>query len=363
MTLLNRPNLLSVEEILPLTNNPQLQQKYKIVEGNLLGNLRLGLLLQDLDMLAGKNAKIYIDQFYKDVRVVTAAIDNILIRNIFRADRDIILKSRINYVGKTSMEVGIRIEQDNKHIATCYFTMVARIGDINKDKGAILPALQYIDQEEQIRAKKAIERKNSYLIEIKNPDEQFKCEDFQYLYRLYKTTKSSSFDGKYMDSFIMENWERTFPEYKNPNQTIFGGYLAKKSFELASLCSESISNGRSIVGAVNRINFYHPVLIGDKLKYTSNVTYTSGPFICVESNIYRIGRGEKNISALTNSCNFTFINVDNKLKALDVEKVYPYSFEDYLKIVRAKETLNKLLMEDSSLLLKDITKDTNIRID
>jgi acyl-CoA hydrolase len=363
MTLLNRPKLLSLEEILPLTNDPQLQQKYKIVEGNLLGNLRLGLLLQDLDMLAGKNAKMYIDQFYKDVRVVTAAIDNILIRNIFRADRDIILKSRINYVGKTSMEVGIRIEQDNKHIATCYFTMVARIGDINNDKGAELPSLQYIDEDEKIRAKKALERKNHYLDEIKNIDKPLECEDFKSLFKLYRETQSSTFNGKYMDSFIMENWERTFPEYKNPNQTIFGGYLAKKSFELASLCSESISNGRSIVGAVNRINFYHPVLIGDKLKYTSNVIYTSGPFICVESNIYRIGRGEKKISALTNSCNFTFINVDDKLKALNVEKVYPYSFEDYLKTIVAKETLNKLLMEDSPLLLKDITKDTNIGTD
>jgi len=65
MNLLNRPKLLSLEEVLPLSNNPDLQQKYKIIEGNLLGNLRLGLLLQDLDILAGKTAKLYIDQFIK----------------------------------------------------------------------------------------------------------------------------------------------------------------------------------------------------------------------------------------------------------------------------------------------------------
>lgn len=356
MNILNRPKALSFEEILPLSNNSILQQKYKIIEGNLPGNLRLGLLLQDLDMLAGKTAKLYIDQFYKNVRVATAAIDNILIRNIFRADKDIILKSRINYIGKTSMEVGIRIEQDGKHIATCYFTMVARTGDINNDKGAELPSLQYIDEDEKIRARKAMERKERYLNEIKNIEKPFECDDFKSLFKLYRETQSPAFNGKYMNAFKMESWERTFPEYKNPNQTIFGGYLAKKSFELASLCSESLSNGRSIVGAVNRINFYHPVLIGDKLKYTSDVIYTNGPFICVESNIYRIGRGEKNISALTNSCNFTFINVDDRLNAINVEKIYPYSFEDYVKLLIAKGTLNALLMEDSSLLLKDIPK-------
>ena len=175
MNFLNKPKLLSLEEVLPLSINPDLQQKYKIIEGNLLGNLRLGLLLQDLDILAGKTAKLYIDQFYKDARVVTAAIDNILIRNIFSPDLNIILKSRINYVGKTSMEVGIRIEQDNKHIATCYFTMVARIGDINNDKGAILPPLEYIDKEEQLRAKKALERKNTYLKEKANAEKSLKC--------------------------------------------------------------------------------------------------------------------------------------------------------------------------------------------
>jgi acyl-CoA hydrolase len=363
MNLLNRPRDLSLEEVLPLANNPDLQLKYKIIEGSLLGNLRLGLLLQNLDILAGKTAKLYIDQFYKDARVVTAAIDNILIRNIFRPDSNIILKSRINYVGKTSMEVGIRIEQDNKHIATCYFTMVARIGDINNDEGAILPPLQYVDKEEQIRAKKAIERKNAYLKEKENTEGKLKCGNLEYLYKIYKETKSKSFNGKYMESFVMEGWERTFPEYKNPNQTIFGGYLARKSFELASLCSESISTSRSIVAAVNRINFYHPVLIGDKLKYESKVIYTEGPFICVESNINRIGRGEKKISALTNSCNFTFINVDDKLQALNVEKVYPYSFEDYIKTVIAKETLKSLLMEESPLLLKDLTKNISFNLD
>jgi len=45
MNLLNRPKLLSLEEVLPLSNNPDLQQKYKIIEGNLLGNLRLGLFI------------------------------------------------------------------------------------------------------------------------------------------------------------------------------------------------------------------------------------------------------------------------------------------------------------------------------
>jgi acyl-CoA hydrolase len=356
MKKLMRPKELSLEEALPLSSDPKLQQNYKIIEGELLGNIRLGLLLQDLDMLAGKTAKLYIDQFYKEARVVTAAIDNILIRNIFRADRDIVLRSRINYVGKTSMEVGIRIEQDNKHIATCYFTMVARIGDINNDRGAELPPLQYIDENEKIRAKKALERKKRYLNERKNIEEPIECEDFKSLFKLYRETQSPTFNGKYMNAYKMESWERTFPEYKNPNQTIFGGYLAKKSFELASLCSESISNGRSIIGAVNRINFYHPVLIGDKLKYTSNVIYTNGPFISVESNIYKMSRGEKNISALTNSCYFTFINVDNKLNAIDVEKIYPYSFEDYIKMIMAKTSLNTLLMEDSPLLLKDLPK-------
>ncbi|MDY6820577.1 MAG: acyl-CoA thioesterase [Deferribacterota bacterium] len=357
MEIYKRPSGLSREKILPLNSNNKLREQYKIIEGNILGNFRFGLLLEELDILAGETANLYVAQFYNNARIVTAAIDQILLRDVFRIDEDIILKSRVNYVGTTSMEIGIRIEQiinnKNIHIATCYFTMVARLGNIDNDYGAKLPPLEYVEDLDKVRAQNAIKRKKRYLKEQKNTATSLDPKEFENLFSLYYKSKKE--DGNiFIGDTIIESWERTYPEHKNPNQTIFGGYLARKAYELSSICSDTASTNRSLIGAVNRINFFYPVLIGDKLKYTSKIVDTTGPYISIESNIYKIPRGEKNISALTNSCFFTFINVDDKLKPIDAIKVYPYTLEDCIKTTIAKRNLKLIMEESSPLLIKDL---------
>ena len=70
-----------------------------------------------------------------DARVVTAAVDDIALHIPADITEDVFMRARINYVGRTSMEVGIRVDQDReaKHsLAACYFTMVARIGEGDK---------------------------------------------------------------------------------------------------------------------------------------------------------------------------------------------------------------------------------------
>jgi acyl-CoA hydrolase len=93
-------------------------------------NLRVGLLLEVLDKLAEDTALRYVRRRYPAARVVTAAMDSMRVRNVPDESRDLILRARVNLVGTTSLEVGVRIEQPGdpvRHIASCYFTMVARL--------------------------------------------------------------------------------------------------------------------------------------------------------------------------------------------------------------------------------------------
>ena len=61
------------------------------------------------------------------------------------------MKASINYVGKTSMVVGIRVESENirtgelKHCNSSYFTMVAKNDD---GQSAIVPGLILNDKTE-----------------------------------------------------------------------------------------------------------------------------------------------------------------------------------------------------------------------
>jgi acyl-coenzyme A thioesterase 9 len=78
-----------------------------------------------------------------------AAIDNILVRNPIDVTRDIVFSARINHVGRSSLEIGIRVEQQGEpgsHIACCYFTMAARSGMGEDAVSVKLPPLEYTDE-------------------------------------------------------------------------------------------------------------------------------------------------------------------------------------------------------------------------
>ncbi len=138
---MTRPNDTSYYETLPLGSDPALRRRYMVVDEDLPGNLRFGLLLEILDLVAERTALNYVNRFHPEARVVTAAIDNIFVRHAADVNRDIAFHARINHVGRSSLVIGIRVEQPGEpanHIASCYFTMVARSG---MGEGAVSVAL------------------------------------------------------------------------------------------------------------------------------------------------------------------------------------------------------------------------------
>ena len=67
-----------------------------VVNEPLLGNLRFGRFLEVLDKVAEDTTLNYVRQFHPEARVVTAAIDEIIIKNAADVTRDIMLSARIN---------------------------------------------------------------------------------------------------------------------------------------------------------------------------------------------------------------------------------------------------------------------------
>ena len=93
---------------------------------NLLGNILGGRVMHLMDICAAMSA-------YKHARrpVVTASVDHLDFLAPAKKGDIVILKSSVNYVHKTSMEVGVRIEAETpltgevRHTATAYLTFVA----------------------------------------------------------------------------------------------------------------------------------------------------------------------------------------------------------------------------------------------
>ena len=93
---------------------------------NVLGNVLGGRVMHLMDICAAMSA-------YKHARthVVTASVDNMNFLAPAKKGFILILKSSVNYVSKSSMEVGVKIESENpftgeiKHTASAYLTFVS----------------------------------------------------------------------------------------------------------------------------------------------------------------------------------------------------------------------------------------------
>jgi acyl-CoA hydrolase len=345
-----RPIDTSLIRTLPLQSDPDLRRRFMVLDEPIPANTRFGLLLEVLDKVAEETALGYVNRFYPDARVVTAAIDNILIRSNTDVNRDIVFNARINHVGRSSLEVGIRVEQPGdpvSHIASCYFTMVARSGMGEGAFSVALPPLEYVEGIEKERARKTLARRDDYKQQQAVLLEPPSREEYQMLNSLHVAQEAPGFAGMLAGRLVADSWEIMYPEQENVPKKIFGGYLIRRAFELSSICSELVAPDRSIVVAVNRINFFQPVRMGDKLHYTSRVNYTDDSYVCVEAGIERISR-DRAVKALSNSCLFTFVNVDHAMTRQKVPTVYPTNYAEdtrYLAAHRSHQALVRHIRE------------------
>ena len=93
---------------------------------NFSGNVHGGTLLKLLDQVAYSCASRYAGTY-----VVTLSVDRVLFRDAIKVGELVSFSASVNHTGRTSMEVGIRVETENiqdgtrRHTNSCYFTMVA----------------------------------------------------------------------------------------------------------------------------------------------------------------------------------------------------------------------------------------------
>jgi acyl-CoA hydrolase len=323
--------------ILPFSTDHSLARRFLASDRDIVGNIRFGKLLETLDKVAENTALAYVNQFYPEARVVTAAIDSIIVRNLADTAHDIVFSAQINHVGKSSVEVGIRVESlgaKASHLLTCYFTMVARSTDCGEAKSLQLPPLTYQQELEVKRYNKANLRRQAYRDGLAKAEEMPSLDEYLFLKRLHKEQEAEGFSGLRASDLTLHSIQRAYPEQENVPRTIFGGYLIRRAYELAALAAEMVAPNRVVPCQVNRINLNQPVLLGDQLKFTARVVYTGKTTITVQSDIERFSRsaGDK---ALSNSCLFTFRNVDGEMNPQPVPFMYPVTYAEDARFLNA----------------------------
>ncbi len=97
---------------------------------NFSGVVQGGSLLKLLDQVAYACAAKYCRSY-----VVTASLDQVIFKEPIRVGELVTFKANVNYTGKTSMEIGIKVISQtlttgaDRHTNSCYFTMVAKDTD------------------------------------------------------------------------------------------------------------------------------------------------------------------------------------------------------------------------------------------
>jgi len=348
-----RANATSQEQWLPFGSDLELRRRFMVVNEPVPANVRFGLLLEVLDKLAEESALAYARRAVPQARVVTAAIDDIVLRTPADVTRDLALRARLNWVGKSSMEVGIRIEHpapDPVHVASCYFTMVARLGEGDAARSVPVAPLEYVDDLERRRGRRAAERREKRRQRAGAAAEPPARDEYDLFARLHAAQEAPEFSGQLVGALTADAWERVYPEQENVPTKVFGGHLVRRAYELAGLQAEAIAPDRPVIVRVNRINFVQPVRIGDRLHFVSRIVYTGRTSLCVEVTIERTSR-DRITRALCNTCVFTFVNVDATMTPRPVPPVYPTTYAEdarYLEALRRHERLRARRSQDAA---------------
>ncbi|WP_339917707.1 acyl-CoA thioesterase [Yeosuana marina] len=137
--------------------------------GKIHGGYILGLMDQIAFACASKHSRNY---------CVTASVNKVDFLNPIEVGELVTLKASVNYTGRTSMVIGVRVESENiqtgekKHCNSSYFTMVAKD---EKGNNVAVPGIILKTKDSVRRFSRSIERQE----QARHRSTKFKSSDFQ----------------------------------------------------------------------------------------------------------------------------------------------------------------------------------------
>ncbi len=328
-----RPADSAYEKILPFSTDHRLRESWI----NYFGDLRFGKLLEEMDMSAGIIAYKHADGFALDLTIVTAACDRIDLLAPLPSDKDLRIRGRVNHVGNSSMEVGLRLESLIEGVwtlmARAYFIMVARQGEV----AAKVHRLELKSEDELRRGKAALRRQERQRRDVRTsllkqpPDGQ----ESAHLHAVFLQTRTGREAGVCMKATQQSSLLLMHPQNSNIHNKVFGGYIMRHCFEMGWGVAHLFCHRRPLFLCVDHFYFYKPVEIGSMLCFTGTVTFTGVTSFIVEV-VAEVIHPMSGTREVTNVSFFTFVAVDEQRRPFPVPKVYPLTYEEGLKYLDGK---------------------------
>ncbi|KAJ3014085.1 Acyl-coenzyme A thioesterase 9, mitochondrial [Thoreauomyces humboldtii] len=352
-----------IEEYLLFKSDPDVREEYIGSHGA----IRMGKILEDLDALAGSISYFHCDDGIAEtipLKIVTASLDRIDLLKPIPTDQDVRMSGHVTWVGSSSMEVSVWLETviggapksssegeaqagaayglgqtaaerrvPGEPILAAKFTMVAR--DPVSGGSAKVNQLSLDTEEERRlfrsgashRAQKLADKKFDLsstppsFEEMKLVHELY-LEYIQYLDPTYG--KAMPEDVTWMKDSFQQTLVKCEPQDRNIHGNVFGGYLIRLAYELASATGLIFAKSRVHFVALDDISFQKPVHVGSLLSLTSQVVYSTGP----KSRSFQVKvradvlDPERDLQSTTNVFHFTFESES------PVSRIMPRSYDE-----------------------------------
>lgn len=343
---------------IPLSTDSVLQDKYI----TFLGHVRIGRLLEDMDIFAVMVAQkhIYNPNIPSDVStpqtLVTALVDRIDFTDFVpKPEDDIRISGHVSWVGRSSMEIVVWLDQSMHgtwhRITQALFLIAAR--DPTNTKAAIVnPLVPANDREKEIfsggekRKQNRMELEKQHLLKV-IPD-QTEQKIIHDLYLRTKIDKDVSLkkvvlpsDGVWMEDCVLSNTFLGQPENRNLHNTVFGGFIMRQAAELSWVCGYKFSKYRPKAKSISDINFNRPIAVNSLIHMHASVVYTQMQFIqitvYVETFDPNTGRGDT-----TNTLHLTY-EVPEMVK-----QVYPRTYQEAMMYIDGRRHFFEVMKTGSS---------------
>lgn len=343
------------EFVLPFSSDPAVLEQYT----NARGGIRTGKLMEDLDALAGGVAyKHLMERGVTQIKgsindrgfyVVTAAVERLdMLHPLTPSNvKDIRLSGQVIYTGRSSMEVVVKMEalgRDNAEetIMLGRFTMVCLDAFTHKarpvnglipmteDEKKLYAMGEALKERRQTRGQQSLDKK---------PPTSEEAALLHHLYLKYGngTKNSDGLQPVPISETLLENTMQMYPQQRNIQSKVFGGYLMRLAYELGYSNAAIFTRGVLRFMSLDEITFKHPVPIGSVLRLRSRIVHTvsnapSSVHVVVSASVIDDQTGDERV---TNEFKFTWGSPDRSFS----RTVIPRTYEEAMQWVDATRAL------------------------
>lgn len=238
--------------------------------------------------------------------IVLGTADSIDFLNPVRTGEVVILSSWVEYIGTSSIEIGVKVQSENTKTGEKKLTTFSHLayvaideqGNPKKVENQIIPA----DEPEEIVYEDAMKRRKERL----------------------KGLEINKKTGKNIGSLEKYEWQIETIRVVLPEDAFYGNYLSvgklmKDIDETGAILARKFTRGVVVTGSVDDVHFYEPIRVGEVITLNARINYIGRSSMDIEVNVFT----ENLTTAIKkHACTayINFVHINNEGKPIEVAK-------------------------------------------